>query len=108
MASRIWEWGLVLSLVFTGLASVGTVRVSSSDVAVCPAASPVNSILQLPDLCSDSDPDPIGAMEVYFSFSHSLYCFLVTMAYLIFVIGCDVGFSGLKEIFVNFVLICPF
>lgn len=65
MASKIWEAGLALSLVFTALATLGPVRVSSSsDAAICPAASPVNSILQLPDSCSDSDRDPIGVTEV--------------------------------------------
>ncbi|KAJ8648057.1 hypothetical protein MRB53_001080 [Persea americana] len=64
MASKIWEAGLALSLVCTAMASLGPVRASSSsDAAICPAASPVNSILQLPDSCSDSDRDPIGVTE---------------------------------------------
>ncbi|XXG86402.1 hypothetical protein AAC387_Pa11g1305 [Persea americana] len=77
-ALRIWKMGLFLSLVFTGLASNGSIRVSSSSVSpICPAASSIDSsILQtmmMEDLCLVSDftssssaagDDRVGVMEV--------------------------------------------
>lgn len=73
MAMRIWKTELGLSLFFTGLAWSGFVGVSSLDSAICPAASPVDSILQLEDLCSVSDiihgdsssGDWVGVTEVF-------------------------------------------